>query len=259
MKINFKPIMFSAFATIVLSSCGGGAPILSTPTENIDNTPIKESALTEAEAQNWGHLDLVKDTIPGMSVDKAYAEIIKGKIGQQIIVAVIDSGIDITHQDLDGVIWTNQKEIAGNGKDDDGNGYVDDIHGWNFLGDAYDEQLEMTRIVASGNTADPRYAEAKTELEQSIANLDPTKQRYEQIYSALNEADAAFTAHFKTEDYTNKQVLDLQTTDEKLTGYKQLAAQMNGFGLDSIQTAQKILKGELEGFTERLNYNYNVD
>ncbi|WP_397364128.1 S8 family peptidase [Olleya sp. R77988] len=259
MRINYKPILLSTFAAIALSSCGGQAPILSTPIENIDNTPIKESTLTEAESHNWGHLDLVKDTIPGMSVDKAYAEVIKGKMGQQIIVAVIDSGIDITHQDLDGVIWTNPKEIAGNGKDDDGNGYIDDIHGWNFLGDAYDEQLEMTRLVASGNTAAPRYAEAKAELEKSIANIGPTKQRYEQIFGALNEADTAFTTHFKTENYTNKQVLELQTTDEKLSGYKQLAAQMNGFGLESIQVAQKELKGALEGLTERLNTNYNVD
>ena len=128
MTINYKPLMLSAFAAVVLSSCGGNAPILSTPIENIDNTPIKETPLTEAEAHNWGHLDLVKDTIPGMSVDKAYAEIIKGKKGQQIIVAVIDSGIDIEHEDLDDVVWTNTDEIPGNGIDDDKNGYVDDIH-----------------------------------------------------------------------------------------------------------------------------------
>ena len=141
MKLINKTLLFSVFSAAILSSCGGGAPILTTPLENIDTSPLKEAALTEAEAHNWGHLDLAKDTIPGMSVDKAYAEIIKGKKGQKIIVAVIDSGIDISHEDLDGVLWTNKKEIAGNGIDDDKNGYVDDIHGWNFLGDGYDEQF----------------------------------------------------------------------------------------------------------------------
>ena len=63
-----------------------------------------------------------------------------------VIVAVIDSGVDIDHEDLEGVIWTNTDEIPGNGKDDDNNGYIDDIHGWNFLGDAVAENMEYTRI-----------------------------------------------------------------------------------------------------------------
>jgi subtilisin family serine protease len=71
----------------------------------------------------------------GISLDKAYQFIKqKGKKSQTVIVAVIDSGIDTTHEDLKAVLWTNPKEIPGNGIDDDGNGYVDDIHGWNFIG-----------------------------------------------------------------------------------------------------------------------------
>ena len=155
MKIVHKPLFYSAVAVVILSGCGS-ADILSTPIENIDNTPLKVSELTEAEKHNWGHLDLVKDTIPGMSVDKAYSEIIKDKKGKTVIVAVIDTGIDIDHEDLDDVVWTNSKEIANNNKDDDGNGYVDDIHGWNFLGDGYNEQLEYVRLIASGNTSDSR-------------------------------------------------------------------------------------------------------
>lgn len=59
--------------------------------------------------QSWGAADLMKDTIPGMSVNKAYAEIIKNNTGKTVIVAVIDSGVDITHEDLDGVIWKNRR------------------------------------------------------------------------------------------------------------------------------------------------------
>ena len=258
MKI-IKSLFLSGSIALVLTSCGGGSEILSTPVENIDTVALKEAELTENEKHNWGHLDLVKDTIPGMSVDKAYAEIIKGKKGQKIIVAVIDSGIDINHEDLDGVIWTNKKEIAGNGIDDDKNGYVDDMHGWNFLGKAYDEQLEMTRIVANGNTSAPRFAEAKAGLEKSIGEMAPTKTRYEQIYASLVEADKDFTTHFKTADYTNDQVLKLETTDEKLMQHKQVASQMNGFGLSSVQEAKKELKGALDGLVVRLNTNYNVD
>ena len=258
MKI-IKPFLLVGSLALVLTSCGGGAEILSTPMENIDTVALKEAELNENEKHNWGHLDLVKDTIPGMSVDKAYAELVKGKPGKTIIVAVIDSGIDIDHEDLDAVIWTNKKEIAGNGIDDDKNGYVDDIHGWNFLGDAYDEQLEMTRIVANGDTNVPRFAEAKADLEKGMARMGPTKTRYEQIYASLVEADKDFTAHFGTADYTNNQVNKLETTDEKLMQHKQVAVQMNGFGLESVQVAKKELKGALESLTERINTNYNVD
>jgi subtilisin family serine protease len=69
----------------------------------------------------------------GLSLDKAY-EFLKGKKSQTVVVAVIDSGIDTLHEDLRPVMWTNPKEIPGNGIDDDKNGYADDVHGWNFLG-----------------------------------------------------------------------------------------------------------------------------
>lgn len=81
----------------------------------------------------WQLLDKSKDGVYGLSMDKAY-EFVKGKKSTTIVVAVIDAGIDTLHEDLKDVLWTNTKEIPGNGIDDDHNGYVDDIHGWNFLG-----------------------------------------------------------------------------------------------------------------------------
>ncbi|RZK73592.1 MAG: peptidase S8 [Pedobacter sp.] len=101
---------------------------------------------------NWYNLDLGKDGYFGISTEKAYLELLKNKAPKQkVIVAVIDGGVDINHEDLKDILWTNTKEIAGNGIDDDGNGYVDDVHGWNFLGSkgnnlAYDN-LEMVRII----------------------------------------------------------------------------------------------------------------
>lgn len=86
------------------------------------------------DVPNGWHLKDQKTTgLYGISLDKAY-EFLSGKKSQTVIVAVIDNGIDTLHEDLKQVLWTNSKEIAGNGIDDDGNGYVDDIHGWNFLG-----------------------------------------------------------------------------------------------------------------------------
>ena len=173
--LPMKHIKISLIACIITTlffvSCGP-SKLISTPVENIDTSPLKVAELTKAEKENWGHLDLEKDTIPGMAVDRAYVEIIKNKKGVKVIVAVIDSGIDIGHEDLDDVIWTNGDEIPNNGKDDDNNGYVDDIHGWNFLGDTYHEQLEYVRLLASGNTSDPRYNEAKTLYEKHFSTFN---------------------------------------------------------------------------------------
>lgn len=83
---------------------------------------------------NWQLLDPANDSAYGTGVERAYKTLLKGKKAHTVIVAVIDSGIDTAHVDLQGKIWTNPGEIPGNGKDDDHNGYVDDIHGWNFLG-----------------------------------------------------------------------------------------------------------------------------
>jgi len=138
----------AGIATMILLLAGcGPAALISTPVANIDTIPLKISPLTDEEQKTWAHADLIADTIPGMSVDKAYAEIIGKKKGAKVIVAVVDSGIDLEHEDLDGVLWTNTKEIPNNGKDDDGNGYVDDIHGYNFLGESYNEQLEYVRMA----------------------------------------------------------------------------------------------------------------
>ena len=87
---------------------------------------------------NWYNLDLADDGMFGISIDKAYEELLKGKKASPVIMAVIDGGLDFHHEDLKNVLWTNLKEIPGNGKDDDKNGYIDDVHGWNFMGSATD-------------------------------------------------------------------------------------------------------------------------
>lgn len=92
------------------------------------STPVKRDL-----PKGWHLGDKAKDGYYGISMDKAY-ELVKGKTSKTVLVAIIDSGIDTLHEDLKNVLWTNPKEIPGNGIDDDHNGYIDDIHGWNFLG-----------------------------------------------------------------------------------------------------------------------------
>jgi subtilisin family serine protease len=113
--------------------------------------PILLNAQTAGLKDNWQNLDLKTDSVFGISTEKAYTELLKGKMHVTVLVAVIDGGVDINHEDLKSVIWTNPKEIAGNHIDDDKNGYVDDIHGWNFLGgitgDVQFETYEFVRLI----------------------------------------------------------------------------------------------------------------
>ncbi|MDB5157425.1 MAG: peptidase [Mucilaginibacter sp.] len=109
----------------------------------------------QAQSQDWQHLDLQKDGVFGISADKAYSELLKGKKAKPVVVAILDSGTDTSHVDLKSVLWVNPKEKRGNGKDDDHNGFIDDIHGWNFIGSAkgnvnYDN-LELTRLIRRGD------------------------------------------------------------------------------------------------------------
>jgi cell wall-associated protease len=100
--------------------------------------------------KGWHLKDHSKDGLYGISLDKAY-EFVKGKKSQTVIVAVIDSGIDTTHEDLKPILWRNPKEVPGNGIDDDKNGYVDDVNGWNFLGgkdgrNVKEDSYEVARV-----------------------------------------------------------------------------------------------------------------
>ena len=118
---------------------------------------------TTSKFENWYNQDLSSDRKFGMSVDRTYGELLKGKKSKTVIVAIIDSGVDIFHEDLQGKIWTNEVEIPGNGIDDDHNGYVDDIHGWSFLGNSKGENIvyENTELCRLYKKLDPKYKDVE--------------------------------------------------------------------------------------------------
>ncbi|WP_027076497.1 S8 family peptidase [Maribacter antarcticus] len=243
---------------LTLVGCGNTRGLILTPVENIDTTPLKITGLTTKEKKNWGHLDLVSDTIPGMSVDKAYSDIIKNKKGKKVIVAVLDSGMDLSHEDLDDVLWTNKGEKPGNNKDDDGNGYVDDIHGYNFLGESYNEQLEFVRMLRL-NIGDPTtLAKAKTKLDKEYQEALQNKRRYGQILQAVKDADAAVKKQLGKDSYTKKEVATMETTDEGMLRNKAVLAQMFDIK-DTISEVIEELGSGLKHFTGQINYNLNKD
>jgi subtilisin family serine protease len=157
----------------------------------------------EKPLPNWQNLDLKADGMFGMSTERAYKELLKNKKSTKVIVAVLDGGADINHEDLKSIIWLNAKEVAGNKADDDKNGYADDIHGWSFIGSAqgnvnYDN-LELTRLVRKYRA---QFAGA-TE-------------------SALNPTDKATYASYQAmEQELDKKTKEAQNSLQNILGFKQ--------------------------------------
>lgn len=264
MTNTYLKSLFALSIISLLTSCGstssatGGGGLILTPVENIDTTPLKIADLTTSEKNNWGHLDLVADTIPGMSVDKAYDEIIKNRKGTKTIVAVLDSGIDLNHEDLDDVLWTNTKEKAGNNKDDDGNGYIDDIHGYNFLGESYNEQLEYVRMLRLNIGDAATLSKAKAKLDAKYNEALQGKQQYEQILQAVKNADASVKTYLKKDTYTKEDLADIKAADEAMQNNIAILNQMFSIK-DSIPEVLKELNDGIKYYTDQLNYNLNKD
>jgi subtilisin family serine protease len=224
--------------------------------------------------ENWFNLD-PSEGVPGVSTEKAYQELLKGKKGQEVVVAVIDSGVDYEHEDLDDVMWVNVDEIPGNGKDDDNNGYVDDIHGWNFLGNKSGENiehdnLEVTRLYKKYGEMfegkDPedlskkekalfaKYEEYKKVVEDKQKNLEENAGTYAAIAEALDKLEKEVgKENISAED------LDGLDTSDPMVGY---AVQIVKSLMAQGQTFEEIKK-DLNGYAEYLQgqyeYHYNPD
>lgn len=270
-----KSSLIAVAAASLLVGCGStSAPVVSTPVENIDMIPSKVTPLTDTELKMWSDLDLQRDTIPGMGVDRTYAEIIKNRKGKTVIVGVIDSGVDIEHEDLKNVIWTNPGEIAGNNKDDDGNGYVDDIHGWNFLGDIVAENMEYVRIVkklkpkyegkteASISAADREefamYQKATAEMNKELQQTTASVTQYKGILEQLKPAHAAISEKLGKTDYSKEDLAEIANPTETEKQQIGLLTQMLNYD-DSIPAFIKQVEGGVSYFQGRLDSHFNME
>ncbi len=160
-------------------------------------------------------------------------------------------------------IWTMcfgpiKAKEPGNNKDDDGNGYVDDIHGYNFLGESYNEQLEYARMLRLNIGDAATLAKAKTKLDTDYQEALQNKQQYEQILQAVKDADTAVKKELGKDSYTKQEVAAIKTTDQGMLRNKAILAQMFGIK-DTIPEVLEELGDGIKYFTERLNYNLNKD
>ncbi|GAA4453664.1 S8 family peptidase [Nibrella saemangeumensis] len=233
------------------------------------------------QSYQWFHSDPKGDTALGISTERTYQELLKDRKATPVIVAVIDGGVDTTHDDLKRILWRNPKEISGNGRDDDGNGYVDDVFGWNFIGgkdgrNVRYEQAEETRLYAklkplyegkerSAVPADKQkefdqFVKARTDYRKKLAEYAAYKQPYNQLYSRV-----------KTSAEELKKALQVTKLDTTLLRNPKSAdarVQQNALFLYSFLTsadyadtdvAIEDLSKAVEQINSRVDYAYNPD
>jgi subtilisin family serine protease len=249
-----KSIIFITIFTFLLGSCKSISTIpVPKPSSYSVTATAKKAPLTEEESKFWGHSDLVTDSIPGMSLDKAY-DFLQGKKGVEVVVGVVDSGTDLLHEDLKDVAWVNLKEIPSNGIDDDKNGYVDDINGWNFLGTIYKEHLEYQRIVKDPSIANEETLKEATKFyDEKVAGAKANEKRYGQMLKMVSNADDALSKHFDKSDYSKDEVKNVVTEDTALKQNIEVAKQMYGFGLSSLAQAKQELSKLVKNATSMLS------
>ncbi len=231
---------------------------------------ITLTASAQTSTSNGWHL---KDQ-NGISLDKAY-DFVKGKKSNTVIVAVIDSGIDTLHEDLKSVLWTNPKEIPGNGIDDDRNGYMDDVHGWNFIGgrdgrNVKEDSYEAARVYhryksrfASVNNPSTLSQEDKDlytmwkKAEQSIAGNPSEMLNFMLIKNAYKSALASDSTLRKEmgKDIIKGSDVEAFVTDKEdvKKAKKRFLALYQGLGIDMDRTNKETLEeiGEYVSGQER--------
>lgn len=211
---------------------------------------------------NWFNLDAAKDNVNGVSTEKTYEELLKGKKSKTIIVGVLDSGVDYLHPDLKDIMWTNPGEIAGNGIDDDKNGYIDDIHGWNFMGNkdgknVEKDNLELTRVYYDlkakydGKTeADMATKDAKKEFkywqtvkadyEKELSENEAQLNQYKFIRDAVTGVVTKIKKEKGIEKVTYADLKAFETKDPKEKQGKAIALSQEPSGMEIETLIEKI-------------------
>ena len=236
---------------------------------------------------NWFNLDPTENNVNGVSTEKVYTELLKGKTSRTVVVAVIDGGVDYMHEDLKDIIWNNPREIPGNGIDDDKNGYIDDVHGWNFLGgkdgrSVNHETLEITRLyaklkpkfenmdaskVSKADKADyDQYQTAKKEVESKLQEGQEALAEYQGMKTTYSNALDAAEMALDGKAITKANIDAIKTgTNQNLIIGKNILTKMMSMGKD-VSTFKSLreelidpIQEGIEYYESKVKYQYNPE
>ncbi|MFH1319968.1 MAG: S8 family serine peptidase [Bacteroidota bacterium] len=241
------------------------------------SNPVSTLDSLDITYHNWYNMDPNLNNIQGTGIDRAYSELLNDKRPKEkIIVAVIDGGVDIEHEDIKGKIWINGDEISDNGKDDDKNGYIDDIHGWNFIGNAKGENikhetLEQVRMLRKleplyqsylsiDEVPDDKkeefriYNKCKSDYQEKLAKYKTLYKNFEDLEKNVDYYEKVISDHLGKTDFTPEEVYDIGTSEKNVklakkyltTKYKQ------GF-------SRKSLEKKKEHCRVYLDKHFNID
>ena len=235
---------------------------------------LNAQSSVDAYSKDWFLKDPASQ-VYGIKLEQTYTELLKQKSPKKkIVVAVIDSGIDTAHEDLKPVLWRNEKEIIGNGIDDDKNGYVDDIHGWNFIGgkdgtnvgkDSYeaarvyykykaefgDKTIDEKSLTPEKKKAYQMYAKAKFQLEAQAKEASMYVLILKDIVSKLPSADSILKIALGKQIYTGDDLANFTTSEPAvakaraaLLGFFQQTQQMENTNAVLINELIQFYEGE---------------
>lgn len=262
------------FTPVIISCLFIGCTTIDKQHKPIDKIIEKTVSIPDSliNKTDWYFKDIIDDSIPGISLERAQNSILLNEKGSEVIVAVIDGRFDINHPALKDYIWINPEETL-NYLDDDNNGYVDDLYGWNFMGNSNGENAiaahpEYVRIVRFFNERFKNesletlpkedhekfdlYTKAKSKLESELEQAENGLNRSNKLHNTYMEAREALKYWFPTYDYNSETLSTIDTLN-------------NGLG-PHVREIQEVIKwkesDKLINYLNKkskLRYNYSLN
>jgi subtilisin family serine protease len=228
-------------------------------------------------------MDPSEDGVMGTGAQKAH-ELVRNKSPKKtVVVAVIDSGVDLDHEDLKGKIWINKGEVPGNGIDDDKNGYVDDVHGWNFIGgkdgshvaeDSHELTREYLRLKAKFDGMDQSGIKKRQREEYAYwlkiqENFTSTQKEAEENFVFFQNLQDGFTRAaeivkeaLEVEDFDASDLDRVTSEEPAVASAKSMLGQIFGNmrqeGMTINDILSEIAKG-VEYYETQVKYAYNPE